>query len=77
MESIKKVYETQLKVSARFNQPPPPVPPAIASLYLDVVEAQSRVAERGKAEESAGEGRGCFRIRTITSFHSDPSFSLI
>ena len=46
MERIKKVYETQLKVSARFNQPPPPVPPAIASLYPDVVEAQRRAAEQ-------------------------------
>ncbi|TDL20605.1 endoplasmic reticulum Ca-transporting P-type ATPase [Rickenella mellea] len=44
MERIKKVYETQLKVSARFNQPPPPVPPAIASLYPDIVEAQQRAA---------------------------------
>jgi cation-transporting ATPase 13A1 len=46
MERIKKVYETQLKVSARFNQPPPPVPPAIASLYPDVVEAQRKAAEQ-------------------------------
>lgn len=46
MERIKKVYETQLKVSARFNQPPPPVPPAIASLYPDVVEAQKRAADQ-------------------------------
>lgn len=45
IERIKKVYETQLKISARFNQPPPPVPPAIAHLYPDVVEAQKKAAE--------------------------------
>lgn len=42
MERIKKVYETQLKMSARFNAVPPPVPPAIASLYPDIVEAQQK-----------------------------------
>ena len=46
MERIKKVYKTQLKVSPRLNQLPPPVPPAIASLYPDVVETQRRAAEQ-------------------------------
>lgn len=45
MERIKKVYESQLKISARFNQPPPPVPPAIAHMYPNVVEAQQRAAK--------------------------------
>ncbi|KAF8137626.1 hypothetical protein EV363DRAFT_1254544 [Boletus edulis] len=44
MERIKKVYESQLKISARFGQVPPPVPPAIAHLYPDVVEAQKKAA---------------------------------
>ena len=44
-ERIKKVYESQLKISSRFNQPPPPVPPAIAHLYKDVVVAQQKAAE--------------------------------
>ena len=38
------MYEQQLNISARFNQPPPPVPPAIAHLYPDVVEAQKKAA---------------------------------
>lgn len=42
MERIKKVYESQLNISARFGQPPPPVPPAIAHLYPDVVEVQKK-----------------------------------
>lgn len=43
-ERIKKVYESQLKISARFGQPPPPVPPAIAHLLPDAVQAQQRAA---------------------------------
>lgn len=43
-ERFKKVYESQLKISARFGQPPPPVPPALAHLYPDVVEAQKKAA---------------------------------
>ncbi|KAK0496969.1 endoplasmic reticulum Ca-transporting P-type ATPase [Armillaria luteobubalina] len=43
-ERIKKVYESQLKISARFNQPPPPVPPAIAHLFPDAVQAQQEAA---------------------------------
>ncbi|KAJ8082505.1 putative cation-transporting ATPase 1 [Marasmius tenuissimus] len=43
-ERIKSVYESQLKISARFNQPPPPVPAAIAHLFPDAVQAQQRAA---------------------------------
>ncbi|PCH41918.1 endoplasmic reticulum Ca-transporting P-type ATPase [Wolfiporia cocos MD-104 SS10] len=44
IERIRKVYESQLKISSRFGQPPPPVPPAIAHLYPDVVEAQKKAS---------------------------------
>ncbi|KAG7095136.1 hypothetical protein E1B28_005917 [Marasmius oreades] len=44
VERIKNVYESQLKISARFNQPPPPVPPAIAHMFPDAVQAQQRAA---------------------------------
>ncbi len=44
LERIKKVYESQLKISAKFNQPPPPVPPAIAHLLPNAVEAQQQAA---------------------------------
>lgn len=44
LERIKKVYESQLKITQRFNQPPPAVPPAIAHLYPDVVAAQQQAA---------------------------------
>ncbi|KAF5309972.1 hypothetical protein D9619_010464 [Psilocybe cf. subviscida] len=45
LERVKKVYESQLNISRRFNQPPPPVPPAIAHLMPAAVEAQQRAAE--------------------------------
>lgn len=52
VERIKKVYETQLSLSARFNQPPPPVPPAIAHLFPDVVAAQQKaVADQQSARK--------------------------
>ncbi|KAJ3766404.1 hypothetical protein FB446DRAFT_390943 [Lentinula raphanica] len=44
IERVKQVYESQLKISARFNQPPPPVPPAIAHLFPDAVQAQQAAA---------------------------------
>lgn len=47
-ERIKKVYESQLKISAKFNQPPPPVPAAIAGLYPDLVATQQKAAEQFK-----------------------------
>ncbi|KDQ06001.1 hypothetical protein BOTBODRAFT_39852 [Botryobasidium botryosum FD-172 SS1] len=47
-ERIKKVYESQLQISARFNQPPPPVPAAIAGIYPELVAAQQKAAEQMK-----------------------------
>jgi len=44
-ERIKAVYESQLKISQRFNQPPPPVPPAIVPLYPELVAAQQKAKE--------------------------------
>ncbi|KAJ4474435.1 cation-transporting ATPase [Lentinula aciculospora] len=44
IERVRQVYESQLKISARFNQPPPPVPPAIAHLFPDAVQAQQAAA---------------------------------
>lgn len=45
LERVKKVYESQLKISARFGQPPPPVPPAIAHLVPEAVQAQQVAAD--------------------------------
>lgn len=43
-ERTKKMYESQLKITSRFNQPPPPVPALIADLYPDTVKAQQAAA---------------------------------
>ncbi|KAJ9121558.1 hypothetical protein QFC22_002177 [Naganishia vaughanmartiniae] len=44
-ERLKKVYEQQCKISARFGQPPPPVPVALRALYPDLEEARVALAE--------------------------------
>ena len=41
-ERLKKVYEQQCKISARFNQPPPPVPPALKAAFPELVETQQQ-----------------------------------
>ena len=49
IERLKKVYETRLKVGERFNQPPPPVPPALAAACPELVEAYARTAEQRRS----------------------------
>lgn len=44
LERMKKVYEQQVKISARFNQPPPPPPPALRDAYPELVKTQQEVA---------------------------------
>lgn len=56
-DRAKRVYETQLKFTARFKQPPPPVPAIIADLFPDAVAAQKLAAaqvleDRGKGVAS-------------------------
>lgn len=62
IERLKKVYETQLKVSQRFNQPPPPVPAALAAAHPELVEVQVRAAEQQRtARERNPLERVCLR----------------
>ena len=49
IERLKKVHEAQLKMSQRFNQPPPPVPPALAAACPELVEAHARTAEQQRS----------------------------
>jgi manganese-transporting P-type ATPase len=42
IERVKKVYESQLKISQRFNQPPPPVPTILQPLYPELVTVQQK-----------------------------------
>lgn len=53
IERFKKVYESQLKLSQRFNAPPPPVPAALAEHYPDIVEAQKKAKEQGESARRA------------------------
>lgn len=53
-ERVKKVYEQQLKITARFKQPPPPVPSLIADLYPEAVAAQKAAAALVGADRKAG-----------------------
>ena len=43
-ERLKKVYEQQVKISARFNQAPPPVPKGLHDLYPELVATQQAAA---------------------------------
>lgn len=45
LERMKKVYEQQVKISARFNQPPPPPPPVLRDAYPELVKTQEAVAQ--------------------------------
>lgn len=47
LERLKSVYESQLKLSGRFNQPPPPVPAPLVERYPELVEARNKALEKG------------------------------
>ncbi|KAH9173807.1 endoplasmic reticulum Ca-transporting P-type ATPase [Lactarius sanguifluus] len=70
LDRIKKVYESQLKISSRFNQPPPPVPPAIAHLVPDAVAAQQRAAA-DQVEARRKNPLEKFDVGTITNALAD------
>ncbi|KAH8978059.1 ATPase [Lactarius akahatsu] len=70
LDRIKKVYESQLKISSRFNQPPPPVPPAIAHLVPDAVAAQQRAAA-DQVEARRRNPLEKFDVATITNALAD------
>lgn len=40
LERMKKVYESQVSLAARFKQPPPPVPPALLSKFPELEKAR-------------------------------------
>ncbi|KAH8923119.1 hypothetical protein BT69DRAFT_1350398 [Atractiella rhizophila] len=69
-ERIKKVYETQLKMSARFGQPPPPPPKAIQHLYPNLQEAQRQAAAQF-AENKRKNPMEKFNLEAITSQMAD------
>ncbi|KAL7421973.1 putative cation-transporting ATPase 1 [Cryptotrichosporon argae] len=69
-ERLKKVYEQQCKISARFNQPPPPVPPALRAIYPELVKTQEEVAStHSKAKKQNPMEK--FDLASITSKLAD------
>lgn len=46
-ERLKKIWETQLKISQRLNQPPPAVPAPLAQVYPELVEVQQKALKSG------------------------------
>ncbi|WVQ79930.1 hypothetical protein IAT38_002031 [Cryptococcus sp. DSM 104549] len=44
LERMKKVYEQQVRISARFNQPPPPPPPVLREAFPELAKTQQEVA---------------------------------
>ena len=59
-ERLEKVYETRRKMSQRFNQPPPPVPPALAAACPEPVKAHARTAQQ---QRSARQSNPLERVR--------------
>lgn len=69
-ERMKKVYESQLSLSARFNQPPPPVPPVLQQLYPDLVKAREEAVEKMKSQRVVNPAAK-FDLTSITSSMAD------
>lgn len=53
-DRAKKTYEAQLKFTARFKQPPPPVPAIIADLFPEAVIAQQAAAAQVLGDRKQG-----------------------
>lgn len=53
LERMKKMYESQLNLMARWNQPPPPVPPALKAAYPQLEEAHEKAARKMRSQRAA------------------------
>lgn len=63
LERMKKVYEQQVRLSARFNQPPPAPPPMLRDAYPELVKAQEKVAADHKiAKKTSPLDKVCWRM---------------
>jgi cation-transporting ATPase 13A1 len=66
IERLKKVYESQIKLTARFGQPPPPVPPMLAQHYPELVQAQEQTAVAMREQQRVNPSqRVCFNHSII------------
>jgi len=69
-ERLKKVWQTQLNLSQRFNQPPPPVPAALAQIYPELVDAHSKAMKSGQDARKANPMEK-FNLADITAKMAD------
>ncbi|PKI82733.1 putative cation-transporting ATPase 1 [Malassezia vespertilionis] len=65
-ERQKKLYEAQLGLSARFGQPPPPVPAALKGAYPQLEEARAKALQEMTARRATNP-MARFDLSTITS----------
>ena len=70
LERMKKVYESQLNMMARWNQPPPPVPPALKAAYPQLEEAHQKAARKMHSQR-ASNPMAQFDLSSITSSMQD------
>ncbi|KAI8459835.1 Ca2+-transporting ATPase [Phakopsora pachyrhizi] len=52
-ERLKKIWQTQLNISQRLNQPPPAVPAPLAQIYPELVEVQKKALKDGQDARKA------------------------
>ncbi|KDN43683.1 putative SPF1-P-type ATPase [Tilletiaria anomala UBC 951] len=69
-ERMKKVYESQLSLTSRFGQPPPPVPPQLKALYPDLEKARD-AALANLQSERRNNPSAKFDFSSITSQMAD------
>ncbi|PLW18388.1 hypothetical protein PCANC_08835 [Puccinia coronata f. sp. avenae] len=69
-ERLKKLWQTQLNISQRFNQPPPPVPAALAQIYPELVDVHSKALQSGHNARKANPMEK-FNLADITAKMAD------
>lgn len=66
LERMKKAYEGQLSLMARWNQPPPPVPAALKTAFPQLEEAREKAARKMLSQRAANPVAK-FDLSSITS----------
>lgn len=72
-ERMKKVYESQLQLTARFNQPPPPVPPLLKTVYPELELAREEALKKRQLAQAANPNQAPpkFDLSSITAKMAD------